>query len=235
MRRSMKLLTAVLVAAAVAACGGADDTGGLTETGKGPVQVGTSLSVFADMIRQVGGDRVTVLSLIPPGADVHTFQPPPKAVQRIGDMRAMILNGAGLEANIDSVIRNNLPAQAKLVELSAGLTPIDFEQEPVGPGPAKPGEGGEVAAGGNPHFWLDLRNAKLYVARIRDALIEVDGDGRAAYTANADRYTKELDTLDAEIKAKIGAIPAAQRKLVTFHDAFPYFARAYGLDLVGYA
>jgi ABC-type Zn uptake system ZnuABC Zn-binding protein ZnuA len=237
MARSLKIAFALTVALAFAACGGDQQQGGPSVTGKGPVRVGTSISVFADMIRQVGGDRVTVVSLIPPGADAHTFQPAPKDVKQFSDVRAMFINGAHLEESLESVIENNLPAQAKLVELSAGLTPIDFDQEPVGAAPSKPEEGGaeEHEEGGNPHFWLDVSNAKLYVAKIRDTLIEVDGEGRAAYTANADRYTKELDTLDADLKAKIGAIPASQRKLVTFHDAFPYFARAYGLDLVGFA
>lgn len=224
------LIALVLVVMSLAACGG---DGGATETGKGPVRVATSISVFADMVRRVGGDRVTVISLIPPGADAHTYQPSPKTVKKLGAVRAVFVNGAHLEESLAGVLENNVPRQAKLVELSQGMRAIDFEQEPVGPEP-KAGENEEEEPGGNPHFWLDVQNAKTYVQRIHDTLAEVDPDGRSAYAAGTDRYLNDLDGLDREIKDKIGTIPPNQRKLVTFHDAFPYFARAYGLDLVGY-
>jgi ABC-type Zn uptake system ZnuABC Zn-binding protein ZnuA len=219
----------------LAACGD-DDKNTATESGSGPVHVATSISVFADMIRQVGGDRLTVLSLIPPGADAHTFQPGPQDVKKLGDARAIFINGADLEESLMGVIENNLPSGAKLVELSDGLRPITFEAEGVGPEGSDDDEhaGEEEHEGANPHFWLDVQNAKRYVERIRDTLIEVDPEGRATYTANADRYLKELDDTDTYIKSQIATIPEAQRKLITFHDAFPYFAEAYGLDLVGF-
>jgi ABC-type Zn uptake system ZnuABC Zn-binding protein ZnuA len=218
---------------AAVACGG-DDTNGATETGDGPVRVATSISVFSDMIRQVGGDRVSVLSLIPPGADAHTYQPGPQDVKKLGDVRAIFINGAGLEESLMGVLENNKPAGAPLVELSAGLRPITFEAGAVGSAAADDDHAGEEPEGANPHFWLDVQNAKRYVERIRDTLGEVDPEGRATYAANADRYLKELDDTDAYIKSQIATIPPDQRKLVTFHDAFPYFAQAYDLDLVGF-
>jgi ABC-type Zn uptake system ZnuABC Zn-binding protein ZnuA len=232
MRRVLCLLL-LSFSALAAAC--ADDEQGVAETGSGPVRVATSMSVFADMIRQVGGDRVTVISLIPPGADAHTFQPGPKDVKKLADVRAVFVNGAGLEESLAGVLENNVPESAKVVELSAGLTPITYEAQAVGPaGAGVEEEGEEEHEGANPHFWLDVQNAKRYVERIRDTLVEVDADGRQTYTANADRYLKELDETDAYVKQQIATIPPDQRKLVTFHDAFPYFARAYGLDLVGF-
>lgn len=218
----------------LAACGG-DDERGATETGSGPVRVATSISVFSDMVRQVGGDRVTVLSLIPPGADAHTYQPGPQDVRRLGDVRAIFINGAGLEESLMGVLENNAPAGARMVELSAGLTPITYEAAEVGPGEEEhAGEEHQEHEGGNPHFWLNVQNAKRYVERIRDTLVEVDPEGRTAYASNTERYLRELDETDAYIKSQIATIPPAQRKLVTFHDAFPYFAEAYGLELVGF-
>ena len=213
------------------ACGD-DKNDQSTVTGSGPVRVATSISVLSDMLRQVGGDRVSVIGLIPPGADAHTFQPGPKDVKQLGDVRAIFVNGSGLEESLKGVIENNKPAAAKLVDLSAGLTPIDFNEEVVGSEAAKKDAEEE---GPNPHFWLDIQNAKLYVQRMRDTLSEVDPEGRATYAANADRYLKELDDTDAYVRSQIATIPQDQRKLVTFHDAFPYFARAYGLDIVGFA
>jgi manganese/iron transport system substrate-binding protein len=220
----------IAVALVLAACGG--DAKGVVESGRGPVRVAASTSVFADMVRQVGGDRVTVLTLIPPGADAHTFQPAPRDVQKLGGVRAAFINGHGLEEALMGVLTNNLPKEARLVELSAGLPAIAFEGEPVGPAGADGDH--EEEEGGNPHFWLDLAYAKRYVERIRDALTAIDPEGQAIYQANADRYLAQLDDLDREIRATIAAIPPEQRKLVTFHDAFPYFARAYGLELVAY-
>ena len=232
MRRVLFLLLSSLLLMA-AACGD-DEKNGATETGSGPVRVATSMSVFADMIRQVGGDRVTVISLIPPGADAHTFQPGPKDVKKLGDVRAVFVNGAGLEESLEGVLTNNVPDSARVVELSAGLTPITFEAEAVGPEGADDHEDEEEHEGANPHFWLDVQNAKRYVERIRDTLVEVDAEGRQSYAVNADRYLQELDATDAYIRQQVATIPPDQRKLVTFHDAFPYFARAYGLDLVGF-
>jgi zinc/manganese transport system substrate-binding protein/manganese/iron transport system substrate-binding protein len=230
----LRFLLLVPVLLAASACGGGASEG-TTETGGGPVRVATSLSVFADMIRQVGGDRVTVLSLIPPGADAHTFQPGPKDVKKLGDVRAVFINGAGLEESLEGVIEHNVPGSAKIVELSAGLTPIAYEAEAVGPDVPGDNRAGEEEHGGaNPHFWLDVGNAKRYVERIRDTLAEVDAEGRGSYAANADRYLMDLDATDAYVRQQIATIPREQRKLVTFHDAFPYFARAYGLDLVGF-
>jgi len=233
MARRIRLILIAFALALSAACGGSESR--TSVSGSGPVHVATSISVFADMVRQVGGDRVTVLSLIPPGADAHTYQPAPKDVKRLGDARAVFVNGAHLEESLKGVIENNVPKQAKVVELSAGMQAINFENEPVGPEPAKKGQAAEdEGEGGNPHFWLDVRFARRYVERIRDTLVEVDADGRATYIANSDRYLKQLDELDTYIRSAIETIPPDQRKLVTFHDAFPYFAKAYGLAIVGY-
>lgn len=213
----------------LSACGGGNE--GSATTGSGPVKIAASTSVFADLVRQVGGERLTVTTLIPPGADAHTFQPAPRDVKRLGEMRAVFLNGRGLEASLEGVIANNAARDARVVQLSDGLTAIDFEATAVGGGDAG-GEGHEE--GGNPHFWLDVANARHYVGRIRDTLVAVDAEGQATYQANAARYLAELDGLDQEIRAAIQRIPEPQRKLVTFHDAFPYYAKAYGLEVAGY-
>jgi manganese/iron transport system substrate-binding protein len=232
---SRRLLLALLPLLVLLTACGDDEKDKATVTGSGPVRVATSISVFADLVRQVGGDRVTVVSMIPPGADAHTFQPGPKDVKQLGDVRAIFVNGADLEESLMGVIENNKPASARMVELSAGLTPVTFEGEAVGPEPSgKDADEEEEHEGANPHFWLDVQNAMVYVQKIRDTLSEVDPEGRASYAANAERYLRELDETDAYIKQQIATIPPEQRKLVTFHDAFPYFAKAYGLEPVGF-
>lgn len=182
------------------------------EEGETPrVKVVVSLAIFADFARQVGGDRVDVLSIIPAGADPHTYEPAPGRVVRLTESDVVIVNGLGLERPLEDTLKENIPSSAILVELAEGLPVIDK----------------------NPHLWLDVQNAIAYVERIRDALVEIDPASAEAYRANADSYLAELRTLDQEVAAAIDSIPSEGRKLVTFHDAFPYLAHRYGLELVG--
>jgi len=182
------------------------------EEGETPrVNVVVSLAIFADFVRQVGGDRVDVSTLIPAGADPHTYEPGPSRVAELTNADLVIANGLGLEATLEDVIEENTPSSAISVELAEGLPLID----------------------NNPHLWLDVQNAIAYLERIRDALAEIDPAGAETYRANTDSYLAELQALDEEVAAAIDSIPSEKRKLVTFHDAFPYLAHRYGLELVG--
>ncbi len=201
---------AAVAALVLSACGSADGSG------EGKVRVVTTLGIFADFVRNVGGDRVEVVELLPPGADPHTYELEPKQVARITDAGIAFVNGLGFEEAILPAIERNLPDGAPLVELSEGLEPL---------------EGGDEQHG-NPHFWLDVTYAMRYVERIRDGLARVDPEGAPAYEANAAHYLDELAALDAEIEEGVLAIPAERRKLVTFHDSFPYFGRRYGFEIV---
>jgi ABC-type Zn uptake system ZnuABC Zn-binding protein ZnuA len=185
------------------------------EGGTAGVKVVVSLDLFADFVRQVGGDRVNVSSLIPAGADPHTYEPAPGRVANLAKADLVIVNGLGLEAALQDVIDENTPSSTPIVDLSQGLSVITTDHD------------------GNPHLWLDVQNAIAYVERIRDALVEVDPAGAETYRANADSYLAELQTLDQEVAAAIDSIPSDRRKLVTFHDAYPYLARRYGLEVIG--
>ncbi len=181
------------------------------EEGETPrVSVVVSLAIFADFARQVGGDRVDVSTLVPAGADPHTYEPGPSRVAKLTKADLVIVNGLGLEAALEDVVEENTSSSAILVELAEGLPVIDK----------------------NPHLWLDVLNAIAYVEHIRDALAEIDPAGADTYRANADGYLAELRTLDEGVAAAIDSIPPERRKLVTFHDAFPYLARRYGLEVV---
>jgi manganese/iron transport system substrate-binding protein len=182
--------------------------------GTARMKVVVSLDLFADFARQVGGDRVNVSSLIPAGADPHTYEPTPGRVANLAKADLVIVNGLGLEAAVQDVVDQNTPSSTPIVELSEGLSVIATDHD------------------SNPHLWLDVQNAIAYVERIRDALMEVDPAGAATYRANTDSYLADLQTLDQEVAAAIDSIPSDRRKLVTFHDAFPYLARRYGLEVV---
>jgi manganese/iron transport system substrate-binding protein len=212
------ILAGVVVAGFVgAACGG--DNG--TET-SGRVKVTATLGLFSDLVRQVGGDRVDISTLIPASADVHTYEAPPSQIAKLSQAKLVVMNGLHLEAGLEKTIRENVSSSATLLELAAGLPTI---QETQGEHP------GELD---NPHLWLDVKNGMIYVERIRDALTSVDPAGADVYRANAESYLAELRTLDQEVTAAVQSIPPERRKLVTFHDAYPYLAQGYGLEVVGF-
>ena len=199
---------ALAAAALVALLGGACGGGNGDERPAAQLRAVASLEIFADFVRQAGGDRVSVVTLLPPGADPHTFELPARRVADIARADLVFINGLGLEQSIADVIDSN--AGGPVVALTDGLEPVDDK----------------------PHLWLNARLAARYVERIRDALIEQDPEGRDAYEANTAAYLRELDELDREMEAAVASIPAENRALVTFHDAFPYLAARYGLEIV---
>ena len=205
---SFVALGALALVAGVA-CGG--DDGG--DSGK--VRVVTTLPLFAGFVREVGGDRVDVTSLVPAGADPHTFEPSPRDVKKVAEADIAFANGLDLEPAAIKLIEANLKDGAPFVKLTqnweAAGTPI---------------------IGDNPHLWLDVANARTYAEIIRYNLTQVDNDGAQAYESNYRRYVKQLDETDGYVRARAESIPAEQRKLVTTHDAFEYFGEAFGLKIV---
>jgi len=228
----MGLISGLLVAF-VAGCGGA---GGASDGGSGErVQVAATISVVQDLVEQVGGDRVETFSIVPVGGSPETFQPSPRDAGRISESQVVFENGLGLDAWVEDLIESAGNEEQTVVELSEGLEPIEGgEHEEEHEAEEEPGAGDEHEhAEGNPHLWLDVANAEHYVERIRDTLVEVDPEGAEEYEANAEEYLAELEELDGYIRERTGDILEERRKLVTFHDAFPYFAEAYGFELVG--
>jgi ABC-type Zn uptake system ZnuABC Zn-binding protein ZnuA len=187
----------------------------------GRVSVVATTTIFADLAAHVAGPDAAVDSIAPAGASVEDFAPRPDDARRVADARVIIANGLGLDRWADALLRN-ASKEARIVTLSDGLPRLDV------------GEAGPFTEG-NPHFWFDVKYAKVYVEKIRDALVAADPSHGDGYRGRATTYLAELDALDSELKSKVAEIPAARRKLVTSHDAFPYFAKAYGFTVVGFA
>jgi ABC-type Zn uptake system ZnuABC Zn-binding protein ZnuA len=214
-----RLAFLVVLTALLAACGGG---GSSSSPGPGAqLSVVTTTTVFADMIRNVGGDRVKVTSLVPAGSDVHTYQAKPDDLRAVAAARLVVMNGLGLDDWLEATI-SAASTHAPIVRLG-----VDLPGTEILPG--------EDPGTQNPHLWMDVAYARLYATRIRDALIKGDPDGTAAYTASATAYDATLATLDKSVRDQVATIPEANRKMVIFHDALPYFARAYGLTIVGVA
>ncbi|MCC6717042.1 MAG: zinc ABC transporter substrate-binding protein [Acetobacteraceae bacterium] len=179
-----------------------------------PLRVVASFSILADMARQVGEDRVTVRALAGPDQDLHGFEPRPSDIQAVAQADVLIVNGLGLEGWAKR-IADAAGFHGVTVVATRGIATRDIA----------------ARAGPDPHAWQDLANARQYVANIRDGLVAADPARAPATTAAAARYRAELAALDSEIRALFAAIPRAQRRIVTSHDAFAYFAAAYGIDM----
>jgi len=187
------------------------------ESGAGKLKVAATISVVQNLVEEVGGKRVEVSTIVPVGGSPETFQPKPSDAGRISEAEVVFENGLGLEAWLHDLLQSAGNEEQTVVTLSEGLKPIDDDEH----------------AQGNPHFWLDVANTEHYVNEIRDTLVEVDPKGAKEYRRNAEVYLERLETLDGYIREQTVSIPEERRKLVTFHDAFPYFAQAYGFDMVG--
>jgi ABC-type Zn uptake system ZnuABC Zn-binding protein ZnuA len=215
----------------VAGCGGGEDS-----SSNGKLNAVTTLSLFADFVREIGGDRVEVTSLLPAGADPHTWEPSPGDIRAVTKADIAFANGLDLEPGAVSVIEPNLSDSASLVVLgeeaekagaAVAVLPEGFEEEEE--------EGGSGADhGDDPHLWMDPGNVVLYAGIIRDALVENDPDGKSSYDGNYESYISQVGEVDQYIADKIADIPRENRKLVTTHDAFGYFSSAYGLSIVAF-
>lgn len=185
----------------------------------GPLKVVASFSILADMVKAVGGDKVQVQALVGPDADAHAYQPTPVDAKAVAAADVVVVNGLGFEGWMGRLITSSA-SKASVVTASAGIKTIKT---------GKSHGHGHAHSGADPHAWQDLARGQMYVKTIAAALAKADAANAAVYQANAERYVAELAQLDAWTKAELGAVPAAKRKVITSHDAFAYFAEAYGV------
>jgi manganese/iron transport system substrate-binding protein len=188
------------------------------------LQVVATTTIVGDVVSNIGGNAIQLDVLLPPGSDPHSFDPTPQDVAKIAKANLIFANGAGLETFLDPLLKN-AGSKARVVYVSDGIQLIQFQSklpgEESGPG------------GGDPHTWFDPQNVKGWVQNIEKALSAQDPGNAQIYAANAQHYTQQLDELDRWIQTQVGQIPPDQRKLVTDHEAFTYFAARYGFQQVG--
>jgi zinc/manganese transport system substrate-binding protein len=189
-----------------------------------PIPVVASFSILADFVREVGGERVRIDTLIGPDQDAHGFQPAPGDARRIAAARVVVLNGLGFEGWMTRLIRA-ANFQGTQVVASQGIRTLR----------AQDGHGhghGHAHGQTDPHVWQDPKRAQVMVRRIAAGLAAADPAGKAAYEANAARYNARLDALHAWVEAQYADIPRARRRVVTSHDAFAYYGERYGIDFL---
>lgn len=210
-----KPVVVILVGGLVAAGCGSDDSTGAA--GDGKIQVVATTMQLQDFARQVGGDRVEVSGILGPNDEPHEYEPTPDNADSISGADVVLENGANLDEWLDDLLAN-AGGEASRVTAVEGieLLPTDEEGFP-----------------GDPHVWHDPDNAKQMVDNVAAGLAQADPDGRSSYESSAEEYKRQIDEMAAQIRGKLEAIPPVDRKLVTTHDAFGYFARAYDIDIVG--
>jgi zinc/manganese transport system substrate-binding protein len=193
------------------------------DTGK--LKVVATFSILGDMVRNIGGERVEVATLVGPDGDAHVYSPTPADGRRLTEAKIVFTNGLKFEGWIDRLVKSS-GTKAVKIEAAKGVKPLKSGDEGHGHGHDH-GHGGS-----DPHAWQSIGNARIYVTNIRDALIAADEAGRPIYEANAASYLKQLDEVEAEVKSLVASIPAERRRIITSHDAFRYFEEAYGIDFV---
>ena len=196
-----------------------------------PISVVVTLPALADFVRQVGGNAVQVHSLISSISDEHTYHPKPSDLQILQQARLLVKIGLGLEDWLDGLLQNTSRADRVVVTASDGI-PLIRDRGVLRNGDGDTGRPfKERQTQGNVHIWLDPENAKAMARQIADGLIRVDPGHRKDYLRRQSEYFQTLDRLTAEIKQKMAALP--DRKIVTYHPAWPYFARRFGLSIRG--
>ena len=186
------------------------------------LKVVASFSIIGDFAKEVGGDRVSIVTLVGPDGDAHVYEPSPADATAMAKADVVLVNGLHFEGFLKRLVETS-GTKAAVVELTKGVTPLAFKQEV-----AEEHEGhdhGNV----DPHAFQSIANAKIYVANVADAFCAADAAGCETYKANATRYAGQLDALEKEVKDAVAAIPAEKRTIITSHDAFGYFEHEYGL------
>jgi ABC-type Zn uptake system ZnuABC Zn-binding protein ZnuA len=218
-----------LVVVLAAACGGAGPAAGPATTGT--VRVVTTTAILADFVRNVGGERVDVSSIVPPGADVHSFQTTPGDSVLISKAAVIVSNGKGLDSFLAPLLEGaaNEGAQRVIAARELETVPILAMALPPVPGAHEAGE--QDHEDSDPHLWQNPLFAVSYVERILAGLVAADPAGAGVYQGNATAYIQTLRDLDREIGQLLDAVPEDRRRLVTFHDAFGYFGARYGWEV----
>lgn len=177
------------------------------------LSVVASFSILGDFVRNVGGDRVNVTTLVGADSDVHVYTPAPSDAKRVADAKLVIVNGLGLEGWLPRLVQSS-GSKATIVTASAGIAPL------------------KLGSAADPHAWQSVPNAQVYVADIANALAAADPDDAELFRTQAKSYLEKLEALDREVREAVAKIPAERRRVISTHNAFGYFAAEYGVQFV---
>lgn len=221
-RQPFRTIAAIAVAAIAAAClaGCGDSRVETGESGPGRLKVVATTGMIADLVAEVGGSRVEVTGLMGPGVDPHYYKATRGDLEHLTEARVIFYNGLFLEGKLDGIFRKM--ARTGTVIAVSSAVPEDQLRKPA-----------EFDGNYDPHIWFDVDMWRSTIGVVAAALSKADPEGASLFEANGARYGSELAGLDAWVRQRLGQIPEERRVLVTAHDAFGYFGRAYGIDVVG--
>jgi ABC-type Zn uptake system ZnuABC Zn-binding protein ZnuA len=211
----------IVLASTLSAC--ANDVA--SGEGQGKVTVATTVAPITSIAANIGGDRVKITGIVPEGTNSHTFEPKPSVAELLSTVDVVYVNGLGLEDPTKQLAEQNLKSGADIVELGTRSIPesqyaYDF---------SFPRSGGKP----NPHLWTDPRYALQYARIIRDDLSRRDPRNKSYFAGNYRRFAAMIGRLDRAMRSSFATVPAADRKLLTYHDAYAYFGRDYGWKIIG--
>jgi len=178
-----------------------------------PLKVVASFSILGDFVKNVGGERVEVTTLVGPDGDVHVYAPAPADARKIAEAKLLVINGLGLEGWLPRLLQAS-GGKAPIITATKGIAPL------------------KLGSDADPHAWQSVANAKIYVTNIRDALAAADPADAEVFRKQAEAYLAKLDALDGEVRQAVKQIPPSRRKVISTHDAFGYFASAYGIEFI---
>ena len=222
MRRLIQIAVVALVASA---CSSSSGSAGTSAAGDCQVNVATTVSPITNIVQHIGGSHTCVTGIVPEGTNSHTFEPAPSDAAVLADADIVFINGLHLEEPTKDLADANVQPGVPIISLGEEtITPdryiydFSFPQEAGLP---------------NPHLWTDPLYAKRYGEIVKDELSKVDPANAADYRTNDDAFAKRIDQLDKLVREVTATVPPENRKLLTYHDSFPYFAREYGWQIIG--
>ncbi len=212
----------VALAVAVAGCGNGDSSASASDA---RLSVGTTVAPITSIAANIGGDKVKITGIVPEGTNSHTFEPKPSVAELLSTIDVLFVNGLKLEEPTKDLAQSNRKDGSQIVELGTRSIPksryaYDF---------SFPKSGGKP----NPHLWTDPKYALRYAGIIRDTLVRRDAADAAYFNANYEKFKAKVDAFDQAMRTSFATIPRARRKLLTYHDAYAYFGRDYGWDIIG--
>lgn len=263
-RRSIVTMMAAALALAAAPLDLAPLAGSAPAAAQEKLKVTASFSILGDMVREIGGERVELRLLVGPDGDAHVYQPSPADAKAVAQSRVLVVNGLNFEGWLNRLARAS-GFKGSIVTAAEGITPLSLSADDGhghGHGHSHGGHGhdhdhdhdhddghdhgshghgtkgaakGAPATVPDPHAWQDIANGRRYVQNITRGLSAADPAGAAYYAERAAAYDRRLAELDAWVRAEIAAVPADKRRVITSHDAFQYFGRAYGVEFLAAA
>lgn len=193
--------------------------------GRGRLSVDATVAPITNIVRNIVGNRVDLVGLIPEGVDSHTFEPSPATVRKLSGADILFMDGLHLEGSTLAQAKANMPGGSRIVQLgNLTVTPTQYAYDFTFP---------RSKGDPNPHLWMAPPNAKRFAEIVKDTMVQRDPDNAGYYRANFKRFAGAIDRLDAAVASSINSIPEDHKILLTYHDSFAYFSRRYGIPVLG--